>query len=603
VFLGLRTRKTVQVVETSWQASEKFSLATRPARTINMRRVAFFCLLSCLALAGCEKPELIRYPGESLPGSVANSAPSVSAGADVTLPWPADSVQLTASATDDGQPQTLRITWTATPGGVQFDNAMTAQTAARFAAPGTYTLTLTADDGALQASDSLVVTVTEASANTPPVISAGADVATELPLITKLHGTATDDGVPTSPLTIAWSVVSGPGAVEFASTSAADTTATFAVVGTYELQLSANDGALTSTDTVTVTVAPAVYPAPDLSETDPDRGWLRVTPETVGMDAAPLVAAETYALKAGGSGIISRHGRIVHSWGGLDLPRYDIKSATKSIGAIALGLALDDNLVRIDERASTYLPDFGAPNPPADVQGITLLQLATHTSGFAKSPSYHPLLADRPFWRYSDGALNWLADALTTVYNQDLEQLFIARVYSVLGVNERDDIQWRERTQVAVPEHREFSAGMVVNVNTMARVGLLYLRRGEWEGGRRVFSASFTDLVRTPRAENAGIPVAPTDAPNFPEANLRYGVLWWTNATGALPNVPRDAYWAWGLGDSLIVVIPSLDLVIARAGPTTTVPASQRVFGGSTWNSDYAVLAPFLDPIVAAVRD
>src|SRR5262249_49422779 len=150
------------------------------------------------------------------------------------------------------------------------------------------------------------------------------------------------------PLTIAWSVVSGPGAVEFGSTSAADTTAKFAVVGTYELQLSANDGALTTTDTVTVTVGPAVYPAPDLSDADPDRGWLRVTPDVVGMDAAPLTTAEAYALTAGGSGIISRHGRIVHSWGGLDSPRYDIKSATKSIGGIALAFALDDNLVRID---------------------------------------------------------------------------------------------------------------------------------------------------------------------------------------------------------------------------------------------------------------
>ena len=571
-----------------------------------MRRIASYCLLSCLALAGCEKPELIRYPGDpnSSPGTVPNVGPTVNAGTDVALQWPTDSAQLAATATDDGQPRTLQVTWTATPAGVQFENAAAAQTTVRFAAPGTYTLTLAADDGALQARDSLVVTVTEQSANTPPVVSAGPDVATELPLVTKLHGTATDDGVPTSPLTVVWSVVSGPGTVEFASTSAADTTATFAIVGTYELQLSASDGALTTTDAVTITVGPAVYPAPDLTETDLDRGWLRVTPDEVGMDAAPLVAAEAYALAAGGSGIISRHGRVVHSWGGFDFPRYDIKSATKSVGAIALAFALDDNLVRIDERASTYLPTFVADNSPDDVQGITLLQLATHTSGFAKLQSFHPPLLAPPGtqWRYSDGALNWLADALTNVYAQDLQTLFQSRLYPVLGIARGDDIQWRDRDDPPVT-NREFAAGMIMNVNAMGRIGLLYLRRGEWEGGRRVFSESFVDLARTPRPENASIPVVTDEAADYPEANLRYGVLWWTNATGALPNVPRDAYWAWGLGDSLIVVIPSLDLVVARAGPTSTANTPGRVLGDSDWNADYAVLAPFLDPIVAAVRD
>jgi CubicO group peptidase (beta-lactamase class C family) len=147
-------------------------------------------------------------------------------------------------------------------------------------------------------------------------------------------------------------------------------------------------------------------------------------------------------------------------------------------------------------------------------------------------------------------------------------------------------------------QHREFASGLIGNVNAMARVGLLFLRQGEW-AGQRVFSPDFVDTVRTPRPENAATPVV--GAEEYPEANLRYGVLWWTNATGALPNVPRDAYWAWGLYDSLIVVIPSLDLVIARAGPLQLSDPAQRTFGEGDWNTDYEVLAPFLDPIVRAV--
>jgi hypothetical protein len=34
-----------------------------------------------------------------------------------------------------------------------------------------------------------------------------------------------------------------------------------------------------------------------------------------------------------------------------------------------------------------------------------------------------------------------------------------------------------------------------------------------------------------------------------------------------MADVPADAYWSWGLGDSFILIVPSLKLVVARAGP------------------------------------
>jgi CubicO group peptidase (beta-lactamase class C family) len=111
-------------------------------------------------------------------------------------------------------------------------------------------------------------------------------------------------------------------------------------------------------------------------------------------------------------------------------------------------------------------------------------------------------------------------------------------------------------------------------------------------------SETFVNTVKTPPAEVASATIF--DPMNFPGATTNYGVLWWTNARGLLPNVPRDAYWAWGQYDSLLVVIPSLDLVISRIGPDHDNQAG-RVFGERAWNADYAVLAPFLDPIVQSV--
>jgi len=71
------------------------------------------------------------------------------------------------------------------------------------------------------------------------------------------------------------------------------------------------------------------------------------------------------------------------------------------------------------------------------------------------------------------------------------------------------------------------------------------------------------------------------------------GLLWWNNADKTFAGVPADAYWSWGLYDSLIVVVPSLDIVVARAG---------RSWKREDGADHYDVLKPFLEPIARSVR-
>jgi hypothetical protein len=91
------------------------------------------------------------------------------------------------------------------------------------------------------------------------VVDAGVDTTIQLPTDSvALDATVTDDGLPSNTLTYSWSVLSGPGGATFADASAVDTTVTFASAGTYVLQLTASDSALQGSDTVQVTVQPAV---------------------------------------------------------------------------------------------------------------------------------------------------------------------------------------------------------------------------------------------------------------------------------------------------------------------------------------------------------
>lgn len=88
-----------------------------------------------------------------------------------------------------------------------------------------------------------------------PTVDAGPHSTIAITAAADLDVTVTDNNGGDAP-TVEWSVVSGPGAVNFADAMAVDTTATFGAVGVYELRLTATDGLLVGSDAVYVTVNP-----------------------------------------------------------------------------------------------------------------------------------------------------------------------------------------------------------------------------------------------------------------------------------------------------------------------------------------------------------
>ncbi len=102
----------------------------------------------------------------------------------------------------------------------------------------------------------LRVHVPDEPVNTSPVVSAGADQTVNLTDAVILNGSITDDGLPNPPSNVvaSWSLVSGPGGVSFADSSAQVTSATFSVSGQYTLRLTATDTELTASDDMIVMV-------------------------------------------------------------------------------------------------------------------------------------------------------------------------------------------------------------------------------------------------------------------------------------------------------------------------------------------------------------
>jgi CubicO group peptidase (beta-lactamase class C family) len=327
----------------------------------------------------------------------------------------------------------------------------------------------------------------------------------------------------------------------------------------------------------------AVWPGPD---------WQVATPESQGLATAELDAAAAYAARyGGGSGCIVRGGYLVKEWGD---PRRlaDIKSATKgAVGTTLLGLAVDDGLVALDDPAVKHDPANGSGRTDHArdwLAEITIRHMATMTAGF--DDGRPPKLVYRPGTDgiYSNDTANMLAELLTRRFGQDLTAVLERRVMSPIGVP-RADWKWRDNVYRAkslngVPS-REFASGITITHRALARIGYLYLREGDWNG-RRILSREFISAA-----------TRPTDLPSFVPY---YAFYWGSNGRGTFRALPDDAYWALGLGDSVVVVCPSLDIVAVRLGVGSV---RSQLPGGDKPDEWGARVAGFFRLVVAAAED
>lgn len=185
----------------------------------------------------------------------ANSPPVVEAGTDQLINYPALSVNLNGTVSDDGQPAPPGVTtiqWSVQsgPGTVIFGDANALDTTANFSQAGIYVLCLTANDDQLITCDYVQIAI-----NLAPIVEAGRNKIFALPdNFTVLEGFAYDDGLPNPPglITTHWSQQSGPGIAYFGNENSALTMVTFLEFGTYVLRLTADDGVFTAYDETTI---------------------------------------------------------------------------------------------------------------------------------------------------------------------------------------------------------------------------------------------------------------------------------------------------------------------------------------------------------------
>lgn len=344
----------------------------------------------------------------------------------------------------------------------------------------------------------------------------------------------------------------------------------------------------------------------------PGKSWQQASPSSQGVDEAKLKTAVDDLAEGfrdwGGIDklVIVRHGRLI--WKG---PKSDesiqVYSVTKSFTSTALGLLIDDKKVTLETLAKDFEPRLAEHYP-----AVTLRHFATMTSGYdavgggyerdqqgridgdrrPETPPDTPLFPPGARFRYWDDAMTQFGHVLTRAAGEPLDQLVRRRIGEPIGMA---NWQWAE-VGSSKGKALDWPGGIHTSASELARFGLLYLNRGNWDG-RQLISADWVDQATTVQVP----PSVPNDAlPRSRGAGV-YGYNWWVN--GIKPNgkrlwpgAPPKTYIALGLNTNVCIVIPEWDMVISRTnGHTADKRVSTPPNVDGIWSGFFGKLSEAVD--------
>ena len=320
----------------------------------------------------------------------------------------------------------------------------------------------------------------------------------------------------------------------------------------------------------------------------PTAGWQTSTPETQGVASSALAELVDFgAANDMDSLLVVRHGVIVaEAYYAPFRPglRHSVNSVTKAVVGTLTGIAAKSGDVRsLDEPVLDSFAFRTIERLDADKKAMTIAHLLDSTSGLdwqepltdapptsmlemERSRDWVGFVLDRPMvqrpgagFNYDSGAWHLMSAILAKKTGMDTLDFAKRTLFAPLGI---DDVRWRADPQGV----RNGGYGLYLLPRDMAKIGHLYLHRGEWDG-RQVLPTGWTDAVF-----NASV-----DMGISPRVPFRYARGWW-----AIPD--RHVVMAVGFLRQLIIIFPDLDVVAVVTG-----------------RAHYPLL-PLIDRIAAAAR-
>lgn len=234
-------------------------------------------------------------------------------------------------------------------------------------------------------------------------------------------------------------------------------------------------------------------------------------------------------------------------------------SLTKSFTSIAVGLAIADGLLALDDRVVDVLPDRVPPDISEQGSRITVHHLLSMTAGhptdsLSEAWELEPGDLVKGFLRLPFGAAEGtrhtydnsttfiLARMVERVTGRGLPEFLDERLFKPMGI---EHAEWdRVASGAAFGFH-----GLHLTTEAVAAFGELLLRGGAW-GGRQLVPREWVELATGRHIDCLPFEDGPTDA----DFSCGYGYQFWMS---------RHGYHGHGAFGQQCVVVPSHDLVVA----------------------------------------
>lgn len=288
----------------------------------------------------------------------------------------------------------------------------------------------------------------------------------------------------------------------------------------------------------------------------------------LGWDAQQLDDAIAYAATLSSDAfLIVSQGETVAAFGDLAKVR-PVHSVRKALLSALLGqhVGPGPNEVRLD----ATLADLGIDDHPV---GLSDRQLTATVEHLLKNRSgiNHPAAAEAgltsdknrrlgkddnepgTIWAYN----NWDSNVLTTLFEmrtgRDVADAFVEGIARPAGMQDfgLDAVSYIEEPDLS--QHR--AASFALSARDLARFGRLYGEGGRGNG-RQIVPAGWIDRV--------GADVSKTG---------RKGLWWGHSDLWWVPDpdfgLPDGTFWAWGLGNQALIVLPAWDTVIVHMSDTS----------------------------------
>lgn len=321
-----------------------------------------------------------------------------------------------------------------------------------------------------------------------------------------------------------------------------------------------------------------------------------VTPESVGISSNAIIRflelAESKGLELHGFMLI-RHGYICAQgyWRpyrqGLLHP---VHSFGKSITSLAIGFAIQEGLLSLDDRIIKFFPYIRIGKGNEAISEATIRDLLMMASGHETEPSMegedwidtffsHPVKY-RPgtMFQYNTAGTNLLCAVLKRVTGMNLSDYLKERLFVPLGIT-------NYRIDKAEDGTEKGGSGFRLTMEDMAKIMVFIMQKG-MVGNNRLLNKEFFDeaTVKQISTDNSIFNNKSTDSIQG------YGYQFWMCA-------PANAYRAAGMFGQYGVVVPDKDLLLITTAAVSATQDLLKLF----WDEIYTNTAD--EPLEESVND